>query len=58
MDAIAALLALSFLILIGVMLVAEAIGTEVNKGYICFAMSFSLVVEMINSQLRGRGIES
>ena len=51
-------LALSFLILIGVMLVAEAIGTEVNKGYIYFAMSFSLVVEMINIQLRRRGVES
>lgn len=32
--------ALSFLILIGVMLVAESIGTEVNKGYSYFAMSF------------------
>ncbi|MCH2201284.1 MAG: TerC family protein [Fuerstiella sp.] len=51
-------LALSFLILIGVMLVAEAIGTEVNKAYIYFAMSFSLVVEMINIQLRRRGVES
>ena len=50
-------LALSFLILIGVMLVAEAVGTEVNKGYIYFAMSFSLVVEMINIQLRRRGID-
>jgi len=52
------ILALSFLILIGVMLVAEAVGTEVNKGYIYFAMSFSLVVEMINIQLRRRGVES
>jgi predicted tellurium resistance membrane protein TerC len=51
-------LALSFLILIGVMLVAEAVGTEVNKGYIYFAMSFSLVVEMVNIQLRRRGVES
>ena len=51
-------LALSFLILIGVMLVAEAIGTEVNKGYIYFAMAFSLVVEMINIRLRRRGVES
>lgn len=48
-------LALSFLILIGVMLVAEALGTEVDKGYIYFAMAFSLVVEIINLQLRGRG---
>jgi len=51
-------LALSFLILIGVMLVAEASGSEVNKGYIYFAMSFALVVEMINIQLRRRGAES
>ncbi len=51
-------LALSFLILIGVMLVAEAVGTEVNKGYIYFAMSFSLVVEMLNIQIRRRGIAS
>ena len=50
------ILALSFLILIGVMLVAEAIGTEVNKGYIYFAMTFSLIVEMINIQLRRRGM--
>ena len=49
------ILALSFLILIGVMLVAEAIGTEINKGYIYFAMAFSLIVEVINIQLhRGK----
>jgi len=47
-------LALSFLILIGVLLVAEAIGTHVNKGYIYFAMAFSLVVEMINMKVRSR----
>ncbi len=46
------ILALSFLILIGVMLVAEGIGTHFNKGYIYFAMAFSLVVEMINMRLR------
>ena len=37
------MLALSFLILIGVMLVAEAVGTPIQKGYIYFAMAFSLV---------------
>jgi predicted tellurium resistance membrane protein TerC len=52
------ILALSFLILIGVMLVAESIGTEVNKGYIYFAMSFSLVVEMINIRMQRQGAES
>jgi predicted tellurium resistance membrane protein TerC len=42
------MLALSFLLLIGVMLVAEAIGTHFNKGYIYFAMAFSLFVEVLN----------
>ncbi|MBL8850696.1 MAG: TerC family protein [Planctomycetaceae bacterium] len=46
-------LALSFLILIGVLLVAEGIGTHFNKGYIYFAMAFSLVVEMLNMKIRG-----
>ena len=48
------MLALSFLILIGVMLVAEGIGTHINKGYIYFAMAFSLVVEFLNMKVRGR----
>lgn len=47
------MLALSFLILIGVMLVAEAAGTHVNKGYIYFAMAFSLAVEALNIRVRG-----
>jgi predicted tellurium resistance membrane protein TerC len=42
------MLALSFLLLIGVMLVAEGIGTHFNKGYIYFAMTFSLLVEFLN----------
>ncbi len=42
------ILALSFLILIGVMLVAEGMGMHVPKGYIYFAMAFSLAVEMLN----------
>ncbi len=46
------MLALSFLILIGVMLVAEGSGVEMNKGYIYFAMAFSLVVEFLNIRLR------
>ena len=48
------MLALSFLILIGVMLVAEAFGQHVNKGYIYFAMAFSVFVEMLNLRLRPR----
>jgi predicted tellurium resistance membrane protein TerC len=46
------ILALSFLILIGVMLVAEGMGAHVSKGYIYFAMSFSLVVELLNMRYR------
>lgn len=46
------ILALSFLILIGFSLVAEGIGLHVPKGYIYFAMLFSLVVELINIYAR------
>lgn len=46
------ILALSFLILIGVMLVAEGTGQHVSKGYIYFAMGFSVMVELINMKLR------
>ena len=42
------MLALSFLILIGCMLVAEGTGQHINKGYIYFAMFFSLTVESLN----------
>lgn len=50
------MLALSFLILIGAMLVAEGVGTHFDKGYIYFAMAFAIVVEMLNLRLR-RGSE-
>lgn len=46
------ILALSFLILIGAMLVAESFGQHVNKGYIYFAMGFSLAVEFLNMRFR------
>ncbi len=46
------MLALSFLMLIGVMLVAEGVGTHIEKGYIYFAMAFSLIVEMLNMRVR------
>lgn len=46
------ILALSFLILIGVLLVAEGLGQHLNKGYIYFAMAFSVAVEMLNLRLR------
>lgn len=42
------MLALSFLLLIGVMLIADAVGTHIDKGYIYFAMGFSLLVEAFN----------
>ena len=48
------ILALAFLLLIGVMLVAEGMGRHVPKGYIYFAMAFSLFVEMLNLRYRKR----
>jgi predicted tellurium resistance membrane protein TerC len=45
-------LALSFLILIGLALVAEAVHFDIPKGYLYFAMAFSVAVEMINIRLR------
>ncbi len=45
-------LALAFLILIGVALVAEALHFDIPKGYLYFAMAFSMSVEMINIRLR------
>lgn len=46
------ILALSFLILIGVFLVAESMGRHIDRGYIYFAMSFSLLVEVLNLRMR------
>lgn len=48
------MLALSFLILIGTMLVAESFHQHVNKGYIYFAMAFSVGVEMLNIRLKAK----
>lgn len=48
------ILALSFLILVGVMLIMEGFNVHVPKGYIYFAMAFSVTVEMINIRLRKR----
>jgi predicted tellurium resistance membrane protein TerC len=48
------MLALSFLILIGVALIAEGVGLHIPKGYIYFAMAFSVAVEMLNLRLRKR----
>jgi predicted tellurium resistance membrane protein TerC len=46
------MLALSFLLMIGVALVAEGFGQHIPKGYIYFAMAFSLMVEMLNQRVR------
>jgi predicted tellurium resistance membrane protein TerC len=48
------MLALSFLVLIGTNLVAEGLGQHIPKGYTYFAMSFSVVVEMLNIRIRAR----
>jgi predicted tellurium resistance membrane protein TerC len=52
------ILALAFLLLIGVMLVAEGMGRHVPKGYIYFAMAFSLGVELLNMRYRQRAVGS
>ncbi len=46
------ILALSFLLLIGLSLLAEGFGQHISKGYIYFAMGFSVIVEMINLRVR------
>jgi predicted tellurium resistance membrane protein TerC len=49
------MLALSFLLLIGMSLVAEGFDIHIPKGYIYFAMGFSVFVEMLNLRVRARG---
>jgi predicted tellurium resistance membrane protein TerC len=48
------ILALSFLLLIGFTLVADGFGQHISKGYIYFAMAFSVFVELINMKMRKR----
>ena len=48
------MLALAFLVVVGVVLVAEGLGHHVPKGYVYFAMAFSLAVEMLNIRRRKR----
>ena len=52
------MLALSFLLLIGMILVADGLGQHIPRGYVYFAMGFSVFVEMLNLKLRGRGRKS
>lgn len=51
------ILALSFLILVGVTLIVEGFDVHVPKGYIYFAMAFSVAVEMVNIRLRKKMVE-
>lgn len=46
------MLALSFLILIGVVLISEGVGTPISKGHVYFAMAFSLMVEFLNLRMK------
>ncbi|MDE2346779.1 MAG: TerC family protein [Gammaproteobacteria bacterium] len=48
------MLALAFLILIGVALIADGVGLHIPKGYIYFAMAFAFAVELLNQRIRGR----
>ena len=48
------MLALSFLLLIGVSLIGEGLDQHIPKGYIYFAMAFSVFVEMINLRVRAK----
>ncbi|HET7362578.1 MAG TPA: TerC family protein [Burkholderiales bacterium] len=51
------MLALAFLLMIGLVLVADGLGVHVPKGYVYFAMAFSVLVEMLNLRAR-RGVQS
>ncbi len=51
------MLALSFLLLIGVTLIAEGLDQHISKGYIYFAMAFSVLVEMLNLRLQKKSAE-
>jgi predicted tellurium resistance membrane protein TerC len=52
------MLALAFLVVVGVVLVAEGFGHHVPKGYVYFAMAFSLAVEMLNIRLRKKAAKA
>jgi predicted tellurium resistance membrane protein TerC len=51
------MLALSFLVVVGVVLIAEGFDHHVPKGYIYFAMAFSIIVEMLNIRMRKRAAQ-
>lgn len=51
------MLALSFLVVVGVVLIADGFGHHVPKGYIYFAMAFSVGVEMLNIRMRKKAVK-
>jgi predicted tellurium resistance membrane protein TerC len=51
------MLALSFLVVVGVVLIAEGFDHKVPKGYVYFAMAFSVAVEMLNIHARKRRVK-
>lgn len=51
------MLALSFLVLVGLALVAEGMGYHIPRGYIYFAMAYAVGVEMLNIRVRGRAAQ-
>ncbi len=51
------ILALSFLLLIGVLLVAEGFGQHVSKGYVYFAMGFAILIEVVNMRRRAKALK-
>jgi predicted tellurium resistance membrane protein TerC len=50
------MLALSFLLLIGMTLIVEGFGVHIPKGYVYFAMGFSVFVELLNIRLRRKTV--
>ena len=52
------ILALSFLVMIGVLLVAEGTGQHFERGYVYFAMMFSLGIELLNMRYRARQVSA
>jgi predicted tellurium resistance membrane protein TerC len=51
------MIALGFLVTIGVMLIAESFGEHVPKGYIYFALVYSLAIEFLNIKMRKNKVE-
>jgi predicted tellurium resistance membrane protein TerC len=52
------MLALSFLLMIGIVLIMDGTGAHVPKGYVYFAMGFSILVEVLNFQLRRKATKA